>query len=149
MKFGAVPLYKIGAHSLASLGRIEENRNSIACLNRPVLTSRGHSAWHLNTLLVSHVCVFVCVCVDVFVDLWSFFFIYYLVGILAIVAKMVQDLAELPCLEKQQVEEEVKGEAQPPSVPLGVSVQPHPDFAFGGPQTAFVVPGNRQFSEFA
>ena len=71
-KFGVVPLYNIGEHSLASLGSIEENWNSIACLNRLVLTSRGHSVRRMKTVLVSHVCVFVCVCVDVCADLWSF-----------------------------------------------------------------------------
>ena len=97
------------------------------------------------------VSVSVCLCLD----LWSFFLIY-LVGILAILAKMVQDLAELSCLEKEEVKEEVKEvvkeELQPPSVPRGASVQAHKDFAFGDfafggfqpASEAFAVPGNRQ-----
>jgi hypothetical protein len=108
------------------------------------------------------VCVCVCLCGCVCVDLWAFFFVYFMAGILAIVAKMVQDLAELPCLQKRGVEEEVKEEVQPPSVQQGAFVQAQPDFAFGGPQTAFEVPGwgkqqqqsqfqaqNGQFSQFA
>ena len=134
---------------LASLSSVQDNMYCIACLNRPVPTSRGRGVLTIFSTL-NCVCVCVCVCLCIYmiafsnlwicIDLWAFFFIYFAVGILAIVAKVVQD-----CRMKSGTAPEppaVSEQARQLSSPPAPAIQAEPHLVYTVPLTTPYWPGS-------
>ena len=146
---------------LAFLGSVEDVRNCIARLTGRFLIRGDTLCAVLTTFSIlkcgSVVCVCVCVCVCIYLyaysnscirtDLWAFFFIYFAVGVTAIVAKVLQDLvpqaASSPKSDAGAEQPAVPEPARNPSATPVPVISGRPNLVYATPGVpAFTLQGN-------